>query len=166
MRLTLILVTLCLLSGCANLASKDEGTPPYGYTAPSRIDPAIGPRSELLLRALGLVGLPYTYGGNLPSTGFDCSGLVHYVFGQAVGFALPRTAEEISRIGDQVQPDELEPGDLVFFNTLQRPFSHVGIYLGERRFIHAPSQGGQVEIVSMTERYWQKRYDGGRRIRF
>lgn len=165
MRLTLTLATLCLLTGCANYASKDDSTPPRSYSA-SRTDPAFGPRGELLLRALGLVGLPYKYGGNSPDTGFDCSGLVHYVFGHAVGLALPRNAEEISRVGDPVRPDELEPGDLVFFNTLQRPFSHVGIYLGEQRFIHAPSHGGQVEIVSMADRYWQRRYNGGRRISF
>ncbi len=139
---------------------------PRSYSAASRIDPTFGPRGELLLQALGLVGLPYKYGGNSPNTGFDCSGLVHYVFGHAAGLALPRSAEEISRVGNQVPPDELEPGDLVFFDTLQRPFSHVGIYLGEQRFIHAPSQGGQVEVVSMADRYWQRRYNGGRRISF
>lgn len=120
----------------------------------------------MLLRALGLVGVPYKYGGNSPDTGFDCSGLVYYVFGDAIGLALPRNAEEISRVGDHIGRDKLEPGDLVFFNTLRRPFSHVGIYLGEQRFIHAPSEGGQVEIVSMTGRYWQGRYNGARRISF
>lgn len=118
------------------------------------------------MQALRLVGVPYEYGGSSPDTGFDCSGLVHYVFTYALGLALPRSAEEISRVGEQIGRDALEPGDLVFFNTLRRPFSHVGIYLGEQRFIHAPSHGGQVEIASMTGRYWQNRYDGARRITF
>lgn len=161
-----MLATLGLLAGCAHHASRDDTTPAQKYSAAGRIDPPPGTRGELLLRALGLVGVPYQYGGNSPNTGFDCSGLVHYVFGQAIGLALPRNAEEISRVGDQIARDELEPGDLVFFNTLRRPFSHVGIYLGEQRFIHAPSQGGQVEIVSMTGRYWHSRYNGARRISF
>lgn len=161
-----MLATLGLLAGCAHYGSRDDTTPAHNYSAAGRIEPPPGAQGELLLRALGLVGIPYKYGGNSPDTGFDCSGLVHYVFGHAIGLALPRNAEEISRVGDQIGRDELEPGDLVFFNTLRRPFSHVGIYLGEERFIHAPSQGGQVEIVSMTGRYWQNRYNGARRISF
>ncbi|HSN40919.1 MAG TPA: C40 family peptidase [Burkholderiales bacterium] len=110
--------------------------------------------------------MDYKYGGDSPETGFDCSGFVHYVFNQAAGLVLPRNAHDISRVGEKITRDELEPGDLVFFNTLRRPFSHVGIYLGGHRFIHAPSRGGQVEIVNMTSRYWQKRYNGARRINF
>jgi cell wall-associated NlpC family hydrolase len=159
----LILTTVCFLAGCAHQAAKDDTTPRHYYAA-GVIEPTAGQRSELLLRALGLIGVQYSYGGNSPDAGFDCSGLVHYVFSHAVGLTLPRNVEEISRVGEQIQRDELEPGDLVFFNTLRRPFSHVGIYLGEQRFIHAPSSGGQVEIVKMTERYWQRRYNGARRI--
>jgi len=155
---------ICILAGCAHQASNDDATPARSYGATDSIQPLPGHRAELLLRALGLIGVQYTYGGNSPDAGFDCSGLVHYVFSHAVGLTLPRNAEEISRVGEQIQRDELEPGDLVFFNTLRRPFSHVGIYLGEQRFIHAPSNGGQVEIVNMTERYWQRRYNGARRI--
>lgn len=166
MRLTVTLATLCFLTGCANYASRDDSTTVQNSGAASRIGSAFAPRGELLLWALGLVGLPYQYGGNSPDTGFDCSGLVHYVFAHAVGLALPRSAEEIGRVGEPLRADELEPGDLVFFNTLHRPFSHVGIYLGDQRFIHAPSQGGRVEIVSMVDRYWQRRYNGGRRISF
>jgi len=116
------------------------------------------------LRALGLIGVQYTYGGSSPDAGFDCSGLVQYLFGQVLGLTLPRSAQEMSRVGAEVGADELHLGDLVFFNTLRQPFSHVGIYLGEQRFIHAPSSGGQVEIVNMTDRYWQRRYNGARRI--
>ena len=159
-----MLATLCVLAGCAHHAAKDDTAGVHYYVPTGEIEPAAGQRSELLLRALGLVGVQYKYGGNSPDSGFDCSGLVHYVFGQAVGLALPRNAEEISRMGNQIGRDELEPGDLVFFDTLRRPFSHVGIYLGEQRFIHAPSHGGQVEIISMASRYWQSRYNGARRI--
>lgn len=166
MRLTFTLAIVWLLAGCAHQNAKDDTTRAHDYAATGGIEPAAGQRSELLLRALGLVGVQYKYGGSSPDTGFDCSGLVHYVFGHAVGLALPRNAEEISRMGSQIGRDELEPGDLVFFDTLRRPYSHVGIYLGEQRFIHAPSQGGQVEIVSMTGRYWQSRYNGARRISF
>lgn len=118
---------------------------------------------ELMLQALALMGIRYRYGGNTPLTGFDCSGFVRYVFNQ-IGTALPRSASEISRSGHAVERDELQPGDLVFFNTLRRPFSHVGIYLGDHRFIHAPARGGNVEIVNMSERYWERRYNGARRL--
>jgi cell wall-associated NlpC family hydrolase len=113
---------------------------------------------------MGLLGINYKYGGTSPETGFDCSGLVIYVFNQAQGLLLPRDSQSISRSGSEISRDELLPGDLVFFNTLRRPFSHVGIYLGEQRFIHSPSSGGQVEIVNMANRYWQQRYNGARRI--
>ena len=165
MRLIVMLITLCLLAGCAHYAAKHDAMRANDYAARG-LDPTAGQRSELLLQALGLVGVQYKYGGSSPDTGFDCSGLVHYVFTYAVGVVLPRNVEEISRVGNQIGDGELEPGDLVFFNTLRRPFSHVGIYVGEQRFIHAPSQGGQVEIVTMTARYWQSRYNGARRISF
>ncbi|MDH5534253.1 MAG: C40 family peptidase [Betaproteobacteria bacterium] len=119
---------------------------------------------ELLLRALALTGIRYRWGGESPETGFDCSGLVMYLFNEALSRALPRTAFEMSRVGRKIARDELEPGDLVFFNTLRRPFSHVGIYLGDQRFIHAPARGGHVEVVNMTNHYWQGRYNGARRI--
>jgi cell wall-associated NlpC family hydrolase len=119
---------------------------------------------ELVMQALGYLGIRYKYGGNSPDTGFDCSGLVRYVVNQAIGMVLPRDARSISQLGAQVRTDELQPGDLVFFNTMRRPFSHVGIYVGEHRFIHAPASGGAVELVSMTERYWQARFDGARRL--
>jgi cell wall-associated NlpC family hydrolase len=116
------------------------------------------------MKALSLIGVPYRYGGDSPQTGFDCSGLVRHVFGQVAGFALPYDARGMSELGEQVPRDELQPGDLVFFNTLRRPYSHVGIYVGERRFVHAPSTGGAVEVVDMAKRYWRERYNGARRL--
>jgi cell wall-associated NlpC family hydrolase len=119
---------------------------------------------ELAMQALGFLGIRYKYGGSSPRTGFDCSGLVHYVVSQAVGLVLPRDTRSLSAVGSRVSADELEPGDLVFFNTLRKPYSHVGIYVGDRRFVHAPASGGAVELVDMSERYWQSRFDGARRL--
>lgn len=167
MKRTLLVFFMALLP-TTTLA--DESLPasteaaPVAQAAPSLAEQYLGKARELALQALGFIGVNYKYGGVSPETGFDCSGFVHYIFNQAVGLALPRNAAEISRVGETVTRDDLQPGDLVFFNTLRRPFSHVGIYLGENRFIHAPSRGGSVEIVDMTQRYWKNRYNGARRV--
>jgi cell wall-associated NlpC family hydrolase len=139
-----------------------------------RLDTTLSPRflaetgvagtRELVLHALNQIGVRYQIGGASPQTGFDCSGFVRYVVGQAVGLALPRNARSISDVGAQVGVDELQPGDLVFFNTQRRPFSHVGIYVGEQRFIHSPNERGSVEVTDMRIHYWQQRYNGARRL--
>lgn len=118
----------------------------------------------MLFQVLSSIGVDYKYGGNSHATGFDCSGLVAHVFRQGYGINLPRTSMEQSRVGQAVSPDELKPGDLVFYNTLNRPFSHVGIYLGDGRFIHAPKTGSAVRIESLKGAYWAKRWNGARRI--
>lgn len=120
--------------------------------------------SELAVQALSMLGINYRYGGTSPETGLDCSGLVRYVFKEAWGTDLPRTSAEISRVGEKIDKVDLQPGDLVFYNTLRRGFSHVGIYLGDRKFIHSPSAGGQVRIEDMDVAYWKKRFNGARRI--
>jgi len=119
---------------------------------------------ELSAFALGLIGVDYRYGGDSPETGLDCSGLVRYVFQQVTGVTLPRTAKEMSHVGDKVGLDDLKPGDLVFFNTRRFAFSHVGIYLGDNRFIHAPSRGREVEVATIDKSFWQKRFNGARRL--
>lgn len=119
---------------------------------------------DLAIYALGLIGVDYKFGGTTPERGLDCSGLVRYVFQQVTGMTLPRTSQELSRLGEKIPVAELMPGDLVFFNTRRLQFSHVGIYLGEDRFIHAPRHGGEVEIVTLSKGYWQKRFDGARRL--
>ncbi len=119
---------------------------------------------EVLVNALSLTGIRYHYGGNSPETGFDCSGFVRYVFKQATSLTLPHSALAISQLGKSVPKNELQPGDLVFFNTLKSTFSHVGIYLGNNRFIHSPSSGGQVRVESMVDGYWAKRFNGAQRI--
>jgi cell wall-associated NlpC family hydrolase len=115
-------------------------------------------------QALSLLGVRYKFGGSTPATGLDCSGLVQYVFQQVTGVTLPRTAKEMSQLGDKVAMAELAPGDLVFFNTRRFAYSHVGIYLGDNRFIHAPRRGREVEIAEIDRRYWQTRFDGARRL--
>lgn len=120
--------------------------------------------TELAMTAMTLIGAHYKYGGNSPETGIDCSGLVRYVFKEAWGATLPRTSLELSRAGEEVSRDELQPGDLVFYNTMRRSYSHVGIYLGDNKFIHAPSSGKKVRIDNMELAYWKKRFNGARRI--
>jgi hypothetical protein len=119
---------------------------------------------DVAIYALGLIGVDYRFGGNSPASGLDCSGLVRYVFQEVTGVTLPRTSREMSGLGSKITLGELKPGDLVFFNTRQFQFSHVGIYLGDSRFIHAPSRGGEVEIARLSESYWQKHFDGARRL--
>ena len=119
---------------------------------------------DLATYALGLLGVSYRFGGEKPEDGLDCSGLVRHVFQQVTGVTLPRTAKEMSRIGGAVAKKELEPGDLVFFNTRRFAFSHVGIYLGDNRFIHAPRSGRDVEIAQLDSSYWHKHFDGARRL--
>jgi cell wall-associated NlpC family hydrolase len=119
---------------------------------------------EVIFYALSLVGIHYRWGGNNPESGFDCSGLVSHVYRQIAGLVLPRDSYGMALQGTPVSKEELRPGDLVFFNTMRRPFSHVGIYLGDKRFVHAPSAGKTVNVVDMTEPYWAQRYNGARRI--
>ena len=119
---------------------------------------------DVAVFALGLIGVDYRYGGNTPDAGLDCSGLVRYVFQEVTGTTLPRTAKEMSRLGSKVAPADLAPGDLVFFNTRRFAFSHVGVYLGDGRFIHAPATGGEVHVSTLSQHYWKQRFDGARRL--
>ncbi len=139
---------------------------PVPQSAPllSRISSFTDRAASLALEAMSLVGIHYKLGGTSPDKGLDCSGLVRYVFREANGTELPRTSSEISRVGEKIDRKDLQPGDLVFFNTLKRAFSHVGIYLGDNKFIHAPSSGGAVRIDSMDLDYWKARFNGARRI--
>jgi len=121
---------------------------------------------ELVIHTLALIGTSYKYGGGSPGSGFDCSGLVSHVFQEVAGLTLPRDSQAMSRIGEKVDKTELQPGDLVFFNTSRQPFSHVGIYIGEERFVHAPSRDRDVEVSNLRSRYWNKRYNGARRVNF
>ncbi len=120
--------------------------------------------NDILFRAIGLVGTPYRYGGNTPQSGFDCSGLVGYVFRDVAGIDLPRTAHEISQIDSpQVKRDRLESGDIVFFRG-GRKVSHVGIYVGRGRFVHAPNEGGTVRLDFLDAPYWNEHFSGAVRV--
>lgn len=120
--------------------------------------------SSLVINAMGFLGVPYKLGGNSVDTGFDCSGFVRAVFEESLGKVLPRRAEEQAGATLEIDRSELKPGDLVFFNTMKRAFSHVGIYVGDGKFIHSPRSGAQVRVEDMRVAYWNKRFNGARRV--
>lgn len=148
----ILILSLMFLSAC-------QSTRPLSTSSQS--DSAL---NDLAVYALSLSGTRYKYGGTSPETGFDCSGFVGHVFQHSLGMSLPRSSAEMSRIGMRQRTESLLPGDLVFYNTLNKAYSHVGIYLGDGQFIHSPSTGKSVSIVNMSEPYWEKRYNGARRI--
>lgn len=119
---------------------------------------------DVVVGALNMIGVRYRWGGNSPDSGLDCSGFVRYVFQDTLGMTLPRRAEEMSRVGEKVRVSDLKPGDLVFFNTMRRSFSHVGIYIGDNKFVHSPSTGSTIRVDDMEDGYWEKRFQGARRI--
>lgn len=160
-RLSFLLLTALLLSACAGRPVPEQ-TPP-----PSVAHPLPGVAEDVLFKALGLVGTPYRYGGNTPAGGFDCSGLIGYVYSGAAGIALPRTTREMNamRGASPVSRDALQAGDLLFFATSGgRRVSHAAIYVGQGRFVHAPSSGGTVRLDSLSNSYWQKTYLNARRV--
>ncbi len=168
----MLALSVLVLGGCAAAPrldarppAREPGTPraPVELTERAISEISSGRARELALHALSYIGVPYRYGGSSPETGFDCSGLVHYVYSRGAGMVLPRTTEALSEIGAPITVEELATGDLVFFDTLRKPYSHVGIYLGDQRFIHAPATGGYVELVDLRTRYWQNRFSGARR---
>ena len=124
--------------------------------------PAAAP--DPLMHASEMLGTRYRYGGKSPATGFDCSGLVAHVFERAWGLSLPHNAHAQSKVGTPVKRVALVPGDLVFYNTRNRPYSHVGIYVGEGRFLHAPRPGARVRIENLDTKYWRARFNGARRM--
>ncbi|WP_028230456.1 C40 family peptidase [Paraburkholderia mimosarum] len=171
-RLWLPLLIAVLLAACSSAPQKvSRGASSSSENAwrtrppelPDFVDHSIG-REEISIQAMALVGIPYRWGGNTPDSGFDCSGLVKYVLVRSASVDLPRTTIEMSTRGETIEPGEIAPGDLVFFNTTGRPHSHVGIYVGKLRFVNAPSTGGTVRLDYLTNPYWAKRFDGIRRM--
>ena len=143
------LLLTALLAGCGSAPpARAPGRPPV----PSALSDE--QRSDLAIHAMGLVGTPYRYGGNTPESGFDCSGLIGYVYRQRAGVAPPRTVAQLSGFGQAVDADELRSGDLVIFGN--DPASHAGIYVGEGRFVHAPSTGGTVRLDRLNNAYWAR----------
>jgi cell wall-associated NlpC family hydrolase len=120
--------------------------------------------SELVVTAMGFLGVPYKRGGNSFDHGLDCSGFVRLIYEQTVGMVLPRRSAEQAAATTPIEKSELQPGDLVFFNTLKSTFSHVGIYVGDHKFIHSPRSGAVIRVEDMRVAYWQQRFDGARRV--
>ena len=123
-----------------------------------------GQASDLITNAMQLLGVRYRRGGTNEASGFDCSGFVRAMYEKTVGLVLPHNAREQAAVTEKVEPNELQPGDLVFFNTMKHAFSHVGIYLGDGKFIHSPRTGSAVRIEDMREAYWVRRFNGARRV--
>jgi hypothetical protein len=176
---------VALLSGCTSMETqKNAGFGLGGYTAASADwrssnDPigAFLARSKsgngmyygdidhpLAAHMMTQLGVRYRSGGKTPDTGFDCSGLVFYSAHQSLGLKLPPRADDMARQGDDVARTNLVVGDLVFFNTMGRKYSHVGVYIGQDQFVHSPASGGVVRVENMNDRYWAKRYTGARRL--
>jgi cell wall-associated NlpC family hydrolase len=149
---------LAVISGCSSIA------PRAPEPAPVPAAPMSAERQEALLQALLTLGVDYRYGGNSPVTGFDCSGLVAHVYREAWGIRLPHNTKAQSEAGVPVSLAELQAGDLVFYDTQKRPYSHVGIYMGDGKFVHAPKSGARVRVESLRSDYWSSRFNGARRI--
>lgn len=164
--LTACAIVCALSSHCWAVEESATEIPTPAITAnpPGALQKIRNKAADLTESAMSLIGIHYKRGGNLPENGLDCSGFVRYVFKDVLGADLPRTSAEISKVGENVEQKDLKPGDLVFFNTLRRGFSHVGIYLGDNKFIHSPAAGGQVRVESLDISYWKKRFNGARRI--
>ena len=164
------------LAGCATLpagpASEAMPLPEVGAARiealPEAAAPASAvpdPGSDITMRALAQLGVRYRFGGNSPESGFDCSGLVRWVYRDHETLALPRSSHDMSRLdAPSVDPGELAPGDLVFFRIRGSRVSHVGIYIGDGRFVHAPSRGGAVRVDRLDDRYWKRRWAGAKRV--
>ncbi|WP_129135383.1 C40 family peptidase [Luteimonas sp. YGD11-2] len=157
---------LSLLAGCGGRDVRPASAPApspsrhYALVAPS--DPAAA--NSVVIRAISLVGTPYRFGGNTPEGGFDCSGLVNYVYRDMLDLRLPRSSRELAGVqGPRIEPGRLASGDLVFFGS-RGNVTHVGIYVGEGRFVHAPSSGGTVRLDHLDGHYWRDNYSGARRI--
>lgn len=171
MRFTAFLFALLLAStvqAAPAVATDDVATPRQDRGLLTRLgdltDRVESRASELVINALGVLGVPYKRGGSSAETGFDCSGFVRNIYEQTAGLLLPRSAAQQAAATQKIDRADLKPGDLVFFNTMRRAFSHVGIYLGDGKFIHAPKPGAEVRVEDMGISYWARRFDGARRV--
>lgn len=165
-RIAALALSLAWLAGCsggqASHRPRAAPAPPRDWAVVAPADPARA--NAVLMRAISLVGTPYRWGGNTPESGFDCSGLVNYVFRDMLDLRLPRTSRELFALqGPRITPGQLTAGDLVFFGS-DGAVSHVGIYVGEGRFVHAPSSGGTVRLDRLDGSWWREHYTGARRL--
>jgi hypothetical protein len=174
-RMVIFCLGTVVLVGCAG--QDGSGNKRAGADWRNAYDPigafAIGPKyvaglgeidHPLATQALNQLGIRYRWGGKSPETGFDCSGLVVYSAQQSLGLKLPPRSDDIAKFGDKINKTDLQVGDLVFFNTLGTRYSHVGVYLGQNKFVHSPTRGSVVRVEDMTLRYWTARYTGARRL--
>jgi cell wall-associated NlpC family hydrolase len=177
MRQKFLFILILSLSGCSGEPPRPELRSAAVSATPAAAAPATAtsqeaattaprddPRDELVQQALAALGVSYRRGGESPAVGFDCSGLVVHVYKEALGLSLPHNALAQSRVGRRIDAADLQPGDLVFYNTRHRRHSHVGLYLGDGRFIHAPKPGARVRVERMNVQYWSRRFDGARRV--
>jgi len=155
----IFICTLLFITGCSSFSSKNTST----KVAQFKQDTSVG-TEDISITAIGLVGVPYRYGGNNPKGGFDCSGLIAYVYNKSANIKLPRTIQEMSSKGQSLGNQAPAPGDLVFFNTTGDKYSHAGIYVGQGRFVHAPSAGGTVRLDFITTPYWAAKFVEARRV--
>jgi cell wall-associated NlpC family hydrolase len=162
--LTSLFLACAVLASSVNTALAAEQVRKTDELQTSFFERYTNAAQDVILQGLKLVGVRYRLGGNDEDSGLDCSGFVRLAFKDGIGASLPRTAREMSEVGEQIDSSQLKPGDLVFFNTMRRAFSHVGIYLGDNHFMHAPRTGAEVRVESMASSYWVKRYNGARRI--
>lgn len=156
-----LMLTLAVLAGCA---STPQTTPITSSPVGSSSTVASTAHDDLLFHAFSLVGTPYRWGGSSPETGFDCSGLINYVYRETAGLSLPRTTTGLSELPHAASPNGLRPGDLVLFATGGKRVDHAGIYVGDGRFLHAPSTGGRVRIDDLQASYWQRSFKSARRV--
>ena len=155
----IFICSLLILSGCSTFGSKSNASKVSQF----KQDTSAG-TEDISIAAIGLVDVPYRYGGNTPKGGFDCSGLIVYVYNKAAGIKLPRTIQLMSTKGVSIEDQPPAPGDLVFFNTTGEKYSHAGIYVGQGRFVHAPSAGGTVRLDYITSLYWAAKFTEARRL--
>lgn len=160
-RLAFPCVVVFLLAACGGIAPRGDSSPGTIAHVPRTVS---AQASEVVIYAMGLIDTGYRFGGKNPEAGLDCSGMVSYVFDRAVGLKVNGSAADIARHGRPVERESLLPGDLVFFNTQNRPYSHVGIYIGGNRFVHAPSTNGRVRIEQLDNRYFAQRFDAARSV--
>ena len=184
-RWTAVLILACCVASAARAAPPEPSLPAASPEMPADMQRVLAERglvrqtlghieqvgqtvrdttSDLVGTAMGFLGVPYRRGGNSAESGFDCSGFVRAVYSQTVGLVLPRRANEQAAATDTIEKRDLQPGDLVFFNTMRRAFSHVGIYVGDGKFVHAPRSGAKVRVEDMDSSYWKRRFDGARRV--
>lgn len=163
-----------LLHGCGSSSVKPSNNTsnhivrqPPPATAPSKAQVGLKDRkkaTDVIMTAFGLIDIGYRFGGANPDAGLDCSGLVIYVYERATGLKLPHNAAQIADVTRPIERHALQPADLVFFNTQNRSFSHVGLYIGDNRFVHAPNSRAKVKVSSLDDRYYAAHYEAARSV--